>query len=326
MNKNTKLLKALAKMQKDLGKETLKILDDSDDSFKLNSISTGLAGLDHILGNMGIVCGRIYELYGPESSGKTSLALYIIESFQKHNKICAFIDAEHSLDPNYCKKIGIKIDELLISQPDSGEHAFDVIEALINSKEVSLIVVDSVAALTPQGEIDGSISDKKIGLQARLMAKGLRRITANLAKSKCTIIFINQLRSNIVTFMANSEITPGGRALKFYSSVRIEVRRAERIYQGTSIIGHNMKIKIVKNKIAVPFKMTKMKMIYDKGIDKQNDFIATAILKKRIVQKGPFYYYDEKRLAQGKENLIKYLDQNPKITNKIIEDLLNKKA
>ena len=317
--KNKKIMESLKLLKKKLGNENIRLMGEDTEKYSYDTISTGIYGLDEILGNGGIVLGRIYELYGPEASGKTTIALHIIENFQKKNKNCIYIDAEHSVDPDYWLKIGINIDNLLISQPNSGEEAFTIIEHVIKSKKISLIVVDSVAALIPKSEIDGNIEDNNIGLQARLMSKALRKITPLLSKNNCSIIFINQLRANIKMFMAKSEITPGGRALKFYSSVRIEVRRTERIMKKNNVVGSKVIIKIVKNKISVPFKKKIFKLIYGAGIKKDEDFVETAIINKQIEQRGPFYFINNEKVAQGKEALFKYIKNNPKVIKEILE-------
>lgn len=310
------LKKAIASLRAKLGPEAIRLYEENDNEYA--GISTGIIGLDNLLGTKGIVPGRIYELYGPEAGGKTSISLHIIQSFQKLDQMCAFIDVEHSLDPNYAKKIGIDIKNLLIAQPNSGENAFEIIEALIKTNSVNLIVVDSVAALLPQSEIDGSIGDNNIGLQARLMSKGLRRLGGMLASSKCALIFINQLRSNISTFFGSSETTPGGRALKFYSSVRIEVRRTESIYKNNNIIGNKIRIKITKNKMNIPFKQKIFDFIYGTGVDKEKDLIDEAIEKKKIIQKGPYYYINDKLIAQGKAELFEKIKNDRALYEKLI--------
>lgn len=311
---NDKLKKALKNIQSKLGEDSLNFFTTDK---KFQSTSTGIYGLNRILGTNGIVEGKIYEVFGPESGGKTSLCLQIIENFQKENKVCAFVDVENTLDPYYTKKIGIDNGKLILSQPSSGEKAFEVIEALIKTDSIDLIIIDSVAALLPQNEIDGSISDNTIGLQARLMSKGLRKIGGLLAKSKTSIIFINQLRSNINTFFGSSETTPGGRALKFYSSVRIEVRRVESIYKANKCIGNRIRIKIAKNKLNAPFLNKVFDFYFGSGIDIEKDLIDEAIITKKIEQKGPYYYYDKKLIAQGKEELYQKIISNKKILSSL---------
>ena len=316
---NKNLLSVIKKIQKKLGNESIKILTENDNS-TYHGISTGLIGIDNILGTKGLIFGRIYELFGNESSGKTTLALHFIKSFQDNQQVCAYIDAEHSLEPMYCKKLNINTNKLIIAQPNSGENAFLLIEEMLKTNEINLIIVDSVAALTPESEIKQDIADNSIGLQSRLMSKGLRKISSLLANSKCVLIFINQLRANINTFFAtNSEITPGGKALKFYSSVRIELKKFQNIYKSNNVIGTNVKIKIIKNKLNIPYKNKILQLIYGEGFDIDNDLIETLIIKNTIVQKGAYYYFENTKLAQGKDNLIKKIKSDNNLHKQILQ-------
>jgi len=281
---------------------------------------TGSISLDIALGVGGIPRGRIIEVYGPESSGKTTLALHIVAQAQKQGGRAAFIDAEHALDPEYAKRIGVKVDELLISQPDTGEQALDIVETLVKSAVLEVIVVDSVAALTPRAEIEGEMGDQFIGLQARLMSHALRKLTAITAKSKTTIIFINQIRMQIGTY-GNPETTPGGKALKFYSSVRIEIRRTAQIKKGEEIVGNRVKAKVVKNKVAPPFKVAEFDIMYNHGISYESDLINTGIKYDLVKRSGASYAFGEERLGVGLEAAQNYLKDNPTTAKKILAQI-----
>ena len=280
-------------------------------------IPTGSISLDLALGVGGMPRGRIIEIYGPESSGKTTLALHIVASAQKQGGRAAFIDAEHALDPEYAKRIGVKTDELLISQPDNGEEALNIMEQLVRSGSIDVIVVDSVAALTPRAEIEGEMGAQHIGLQARLMSQALRKITAIAAKTKTVIIFINQIRMQVGIMFGNPETTPGGRALKFYSSVRIDIRRTAQIKKGEDIIGSRIKVKVVKNKVAPPFKIAEFDIMYNEGISKEGDLINTGVKTGIIQRSGNSYIFGETKLGTGIDNAKEFLKQNPKIANEI---------
>ena len=280
-------------------------------------IPTGSISLDLALGVGGMPRGRIIEIYGPESSGKTTLALHIVASAQKQGGRAAFIDAEHALDPEYAKRIGVKIDELLISQPDNGEEALNIMEQLVRSGSIDVIVVDSVAALTPRAEIEGEMGAQHIGLQARLMSQALRKITAIAAKTKTVIIFINQIRMQVGIMFGNPETTPGGRALKFYSSVRIDIRRTAQIKKGEEITGSRIKVKVVKNKVAPPFKIAEFDIMYNEGISKEGDLINTGVKTGVIERSGNSYTFGETKLGTGIDNAKEFLKQNPKIANEI---------
>ncbi len=283
----------------------------------VDAIPTGSISLDLALGVGGMPKGRVIELYGPESSGKTTVALHTVAQAQKRGGLAAFVDAEHALDPEYAKRIGVKIDDLLISQPDTGEQALDIVESLVRSAAIDIIVVDSVAALTPKAEIEGEMGQQYMGLQARLMSQALRKLTAIVAKSGTTVVFINQIRMKIGIMFGNPEETPGGKALKFYSSVRIDVRRSAQIKQGEQIIGNRVKAKIVKNKVAPPFKTAEFDIMYNKGISYEGDVINTGIKYGIVSKGGSWLNYGDQQLGQGMEASKKYLEQNPKLAKEI---------
>jgi recombination protein RecA len=295
----------------------------------VNSISTGSISLDIALGIGGIPKGRVIEIYGPESSGKTTLSLHIVAESQKKDGVVAFIDAEHALDPEYARKIGVKVDDLLISQPDTGEQALNIVETMVRSGAVDLIIIDSVAALTPRAEIEGRMEDQQIGLQARLMSHALRKLTAIVAKSGTSVIFINQIRMRIGIMFGNPETTPGGKALKFYSSVRIEVRKAAQLKKGDEVIGVRVKAKVVKNKVAPPFKVAEFDILYDEGISHLGDVIYTGVKYNAIKKAGSWLSFNGKKLGQGVEASREYLRKNPKtaqtIEKKIYQAIKNEK-
>ena len=286
-------------------------------TMNVDVISTGSLSLDIALGVGGVPRGRIIEVFGPESSGKTTLAQHVVAEVQKIGGIAAFIDAEHALDPDYAKKIGIDINKMFISQPDTGEQALEIVETLVRSNGVDLIVVDSVAALTPKAEIEGEMGDHHMGLQARLMSQALRKLAAVIGKTNTTVIFINQTRQKIGVFFGNPETTTGGTALKFYSSVRIEVRRAAQIKKGEVVIGNRVKVKIVKNKVAAPFKTCEFDIMYNEGISVSGDLIDTALTQEVIQKNGNSYLFGEERLGVGRETAKQYLKENPKLMAKI---------
>jgi len=291
---------------------------------EVDAISSGSISLDLALGVGGIPKGRIIEIFGPESSGKTSLALHAIAEIQKRGGFAAFIDAEHALDPDYAKKIGVKIDDLLISQPDNGEQALDILESLVRSGAVDLVVIDSVAALTPQAEIEGEMGDQQIGLQARLMSKALRKITAISAKSATTTIFTNQMRTKIGMMFGNPETTPGGKALKFYSSVRIELRRAAQIKFGEQIIGNRVKAKIVKNKVAPPFRTTEFDIFYNQGISYLADLLNLGLKEEIIKRSGSWLQFGNQQLGQGIDNSAKLLQDSPTLAKELRQAIIDK--
>jgi recombination protein RecA len=288
------------------------------------AIPTGAPSLDIALGIGGVPRGRIIEIYGPESSGKTTLALHIVANAQKVGGTAAFIDAEHALDPSYAKKIGVNLEDLLISQPDNGEQALDIVETLVKSNAVDVIVIDSVAALTPQAEIEGEMGDSHMGRQARLMSQALRKLTAIGAKSNVTIIFINQIRMKIGVVFGNPETTTGGNALKFYASVRIEVRRAAQIKQGEQIVGNRVKVKIVKNKVAPPFQTTEFDIMYNEGISKEGDLVDTGVKYEVVTKTGNSFSFGEVKLGVGREKAKQFLRENPKIYKDIEKSLKEK--
>lgn len=290
----------------------------------VESVPTGSVSLDICLGIGGIPRGRIVEIYGPESSGKTTLTLHIIANAQKAGGVAAFIDAEHALDPEYAKRIGVNVNDLLISQPDNGEQALDIVETLVNSGQVSIIVVDSVAALVPRAEIEGEMGDQHVGRQARLMSQALRKLTAIVAKSNCTVIFINQIRMKIGVMFGNPETTTGGNALKFYSSVRIEVRRAAQIKKGEDIVGNRVKVKIVKNKVAPPFKATEFDIMYNEGISASGDILDTGAKYEVIEKKGNSYTFGEVKLGVGREAAKATLKADAKLMKEISKEIYKK--
>jgi len=283
----------------------------------VEAVSTGCLSLDIALGVGGVPRGRVIEIFGPEASGKTTLAQHIVSEVQKLGGVAAFVDAEHALDPDYARKIGVNVDSLLISQPDSGEQALDIVETLVRSNAIDIIVVDSVAALTPRAEIEGEMGQSHMGLQARLMSQALRKLTSIVSKSHTIVIFINQIRHKIGVMFGNPEVTPGGNALKFYASVRIEVRRAAQIKQADKIIGNRVKAKVVKNKVAAPFQTTEFDIMYNQGISREGDLIDLAVARGIISKAGHSHSYEEEKLGVGRENAKAYLRQNPKLFDKI---------
>ncbi len=282
----------------------------------VDAVSTGCLSLDMALGVGGVPRGRVIEIFGPEASGKTTLAQHVVAEVQKLGGTAAFVDAEHALDPDYARKIGVKVDDLLISQPDSGEQALDIVETLVRSNAIDVVVIDSVAALTPRAEIEGEMGDHHLGLQARLMSQALRKLTAIVSKSHTCVIFINQIRHKIGIMFGNPEVTPGGNALKFYASVRIEVRRAAQIKQGDRIIGNRVKAKVVKNKVAAPFQTTEFDIMYNQGISREGDLLDVAVARGVIAKSGNSYSYEEEKLGVGRENAKAYLREHPKLYDK----------
>ncbi|WP_304340005.1 recombinase RecA [Metaclostridioides mangenotii] len=310
------LNEALGKIEKDFGKGSVMKLGEAT-SMSIDVISTGALGLDIAVGIGGLPRGRIVEIYGPESSGKTTVALHCVAEAQRAGGIAAFIDAEHALDPVYAKALGVDVDNLIISQPDTGEQALEIAEALIRSGAIDIIVVDSVAALVPKAEIDGDMGDSHVGLQARLMSQALRKLTGSIKKSNCVAIFINQLREKVGIMFGNPETTTGGRALKFYSSVRLDVRRIDSIKQGDKIVGNRTRVKVVKNKVAPPFKQSEFDIMYGEGISKSGDLLDIAANVDIVKKSGSWYNYEDTKLGQGRENVKKFLEDNPDITEEI---------
>jgi recombination protein RecA len=303
---------ALRKIEKQFGKGSVMMLGESA-HMQIETIPSGSLALDIAMGVGGFPKGRIIEVYGPESSGKTTVALHAIAEVQKAGGQAAFIDAEHALDPVYASKLGINIDQLLLSQPDTGEQALEIADALVNSGAVDIIVIDSVAALVPKAEIEGDMGDSHVGLQARLMSQALRKLSGAINKSKVIAIFINQLREKVGVMFGNPEVTPGGRALKFYSSVRLEVRRVESIKQGNDLVGNRTRIKVVKNKVAPPFKQAEIDIMYGEGISREGSIIDIGTEMDIVEKSGAWYSYQGERLGQGRENAKQYLKDNPKI-------------
>lgn len=313
---------AMGQIEKQFGKGSIMKLGD-DAHLNVESIPTGCLDLDIALGIGGIPRGRIIEVYGPESSGKTTVALHMIAEAQKLGGIAAFIDAEHALDPQYAKKIGVDIDNLIVSQPDTGEQALEITEALVRSNAVDIVVVDSVAALVPRAEIEGEMGDSHIGLQARLMSQALRKLTASISKSHCAVVFINQLREKVGVMFGSPEVTPGGRALKFYSSVRLDVRKTDTIKNGDEFMGNRTRIKVTKNKVAPPFRQAEFDIMYNGGISREGNIIDVGVKESIVGKSGAWFYYGETRLGQGRENAKNYLKENPELAflleNKIRE-------
>ena len=307
---------ALGQIEKQFGKGSVMKLGDYT-AMNVEAIPTGALSLDIALGIGGIPRGRIIEVFGPESSGKTTLALHLIAEAQKMGGEAAFIDAEHALDPVYAKHLGVNIDELIVSQPDTGEQALEIAEALVRSGALDIIVVDSVAALVPKAEIDGDMGDSHVGLQARLMSQALRKLAGVINKSKCVIVFINQLREKVGVMFGNPETTPGGRALKFYSSVRLDIRRVESLKQDGEVIGNRTRVKVVKNKVAPPFREAEFDIIYGKGISKEGNILDAAVNLDIVEKSGSWFSYNGDRIGQGRENVKDYLAKNPKIAEEI---------
>ena len=316
VKKDEALEEALKLIKKQYGQGAIMKLGDRV-SVKVDAISSGSLLLDAALGIGGYPKGRVIEIYGPESSGKTTVALHAIASAQKKGGRAAFIDAEHAIDPEYAKRLGVNVDELILSQPDSGEQAMEIVEILIKSQSVDLVVVDSVAALVPQAELDGEMSDAQVGAQARLMSKALRKITGLLNKSECSIIFINQLREKVGIMFGNPETTPGGRALKFYSTIRLDVRKGEAIKNGSDIVGNVVNVKVVKNKVASPFKTASVDLIYGLGINHEGEVLDLASNNEVVKKSGAWYDYNGERIGQGREAAKKYLMENPTVLEEI---------
>ena len=314
--KQEALHNVLSKIEKQYGEGSVMILGD-DVKLDIDAIPTGSLALDIALGIGGIPKGRIIEIYGPESSGKTTLALHMLAEAQKMDGTGAFIDAEHALDPGYAKNLGVDVENLIISQPDTGEQALEITEALVRSNAVDLIIIDSVAALVPKAEIDGDMGAAQIGLQARLMSQALRKLTGAINKSKCTVVFINQLREKVGIMFGNPETTTGGRALKFYSSVRLDIRKSENIKKGNEIIGNRVRVKVVKNKIAPPFRQAEFDIMYGKGISSVGNILDVAAEADIVKKAGAWYSYGEERLGQGRENAKDFLEENPDILKEI---------
>ncbi len=308
---------ALAQIEKQFGKGSVMKLGDQGANMNIETVPTGSLSLDVALGLGGIPKGRVVEIYGPESGGKTTVALHMVAEVQKRGGIAGFIDAEHALDPVYAKKIGVDIDNLYISQPDNGEQALEITETMVRSGAVDIIIVDSVAALVPKAEIEGDMGDSHVGLQARLMSQALRKLTGIISKSNCTVVFINQLREKVGVMFGNPETTTGGRALKFYSSIRLEVRRGEAIKQNGEVVGNRTKIKVVKNKIAPPFKEAEFDIMFGQGISREGDILDLAANNNIVNKSGAWYAYNGNKIGQGRENAKQYLREHPDIMDEV---------
>ena len=317
MDKQKALESALAQIERNFGKGSIMKLGANDPAMDIEATSTGSLGLDIALGIGGLPKGRIIEIYGPESSGKTTLALHTVAEEQKKGGICAFVDAEHALDPVYARKLGVDVDELLISQPDAGEQALEITDTLVRSGAVSLVVVDSVAALTPRAELEGDMGDAQVGLQARLMSQAMRKLTGSISRSKCMVIFINQIRMKIGVMFGSPETTTGGNALKFYASVRLDIRRIGAIKDRDEIVGNATRVKVVKNKVAPPFKQVEFDIMYGEGISKTGELIDLGVKAGVVEKSGSWFSYGDERIGQGRENAKQFLKDNPDIALQI---------
>ena len=315
-NKEKALQAALGQIERQFGKGTVMRMGDRE-QVSVPAISTGSLGLDVALGVGGLPRGRVVEIYGPESSGKTTLTLQVIAEAQRAGGTCAFIDAEHALDPIYAEKLGVNVDDLIISQPDTGEQALEVSDMLVRSGAVDVLVVDSVAALTPKAEIEGEMGDHHVGLQARLMSQALRKITGNIKNANCLVIFINQIRMKIGVMFGNPETTTGGNALKFYASVRLDIRRIGSVKEGEEVIGSETRVKVVKNKVAPPFKQTEFQILYGQGINRLGEVIDSGVKLGMVDKAGAWYSYNGDKIGQGKNNVVKFLQENPDIAEEL---------
>jgi recombination protein RecA len=316
-NKSKALAAALSQIEKQFGKGSIMRMGDTDVSRDIQVVSTGSLGLDLALGVGGLPRGRVVEIYGPESSGKTTLTLQVVAEMQKLGGVAAFIDAEHALDPQYAQKLGVNVSDLLISQPDTGEQALEICDMLVRSGSVDVVVVDSVAALTPKAEIEGEMGDSHMGLQARLMSQALRKLTANIKRTNTLVIFINQIRMKIGVMFGNPETTTGGNALKFYSSVRLDIRRTGAIKKGDEVIGSETRVKVVKNKVAPPFKQAEFDILYGEGISREGEIIEMGTNMKLVEKSGAWYSYKGDKIGQGKDNAREYLKEHPEIAKEI---------
>ena len=319
-NKRKALASALGQIEKQFGKgAVMRMGDRTDDA--IETVSTGSLGLDIALGVGGLPRGRVVEIYGPESSGKTTLTLQVIANCQKNGGTAAFVDAEHALDPTYAAKLGVNVDDLLVSQPDTGEQALEIADMLVRSGAVDVVVVDSVAALTPKAEIEGEMGDSHVGLHARLMSQALRKLTANIKKSNCLVVFINQIRMKIGVMFGSPETTTGGNALKFYASVRLDIRRIGAVKKGEEVIGSETRVKVVKNKVAPPFRQAEFEILYGEGTSREGEIIELGVAQNLIDKSGAWYSYKGDRIGQGKENVRQFLRDNPAIANEIDAEL-----
>ena len=316
-NKAKALKAALGQIEKQFGKNTIMHLGDDSAIMDVDVVSTGSLGLDIALGIGGLPKGRIVEIYGPESSGKTTMTLQAIAECQKQGGVCAFIDAEHALDPVYARKLGVNTDDLLLSQPDNGEQALEITDMLVRSGAVDMIVIDSVAALTPRAEIEGEMGDSHMGLQARLMSQALRKITGNAKRSNCMVIFINQIRMKIGVMFGSPETTTGGNALKFYASIRLDIRRIGQVKEGDEIVGSETRVKVVKNKMAPPFREALFQILYGKGVNQLGELVDLAVAQELVQKAGAWYSYQGNKIGQGKNNVIRHLEENPQIAQEL---------
>jgi len=317
MDKNKALDAALTQIERSFGKGSIMRLGQSESAVDIDAVSTGSLGLDLALGVGGLPRGRVVEIYGPESSGKTTLALHVVAEAQKSGGGCAFIDAEHALDPVYAKKLGVNLDELLISQPDAGEQALEIADTLVRSGAIDVLVIDSVAALTPRAELEGEMGDHHVGLQARLMSQALRKLTASVSRSNTLIIFINQIRMKIGVMFGNPETTTGGNALKFYASVRLDIRRIGQIKNHDEVVGNQTRVKVVKNKVAPPFKKVEFDIMYGEGISKTGELLDLGVTASIVEKSGSWFSYNSERIGQGRENARKFLIENPEVAEEI---------
>jgi len=308
---------ALAQIERQFGKGSIMRLGADNPVAEIEAISTGSLGLDIALGIGGLPRGRIIEVYGPESSGKTTLTLHVVAEEQKNGGVCAFVDAEHALDPSYAKKLGVNLNELLISQPDTGEQALEIVDTLVRSGAVSLVVVDSVAALIPKSELEGDMGDSSVGVQARLMSQAMRKLTGSISRSKCMVVFINQLRMKIGVMFGSPETTTGGNALKFYSSVRLDIRRIGSVKDRDEVVGNQTKVKVVKNKVAPPFKVVEFDIMYGEGISKRGELLDLGVLAGVVNKSGSWFSYGDERIGQGRENSKQFLKDNPSMALEI---------
>lgn len=323
-NRQKALDAALGQIERQFGKGSVMRLGDAQTGQGIESVSTGSLGLDIALGIGGLPRGRVVEIYGPESSGKTTLTLSVIAQAQKAGGTCAFIDAEHALDPSYAERLGVRVDDLLVSQPDTGEQALEIADMLVRSAAVDVIVVDSVAALTPKAEIEGEMGDHHVGLQARLMSQALRKLTANIKRSNTMVVFINQIRMKIGVMFGNPETTTGGNALKFYSSVRLDIRRIGAVKKGEEILGNQTRVKVVKNKVAPPFQKCEFDILYNEGISKEGELIDMGVEHKLVEKSGAWYSYNGERIGQGRDNVREFLREHPDTASEI-ENLVRQK-
>jgi recombination protein RecA len=316
-DKQKALDSALAQIERQFGKGSIMKLGAGNPAMEIEATSTGSLGLDVALGIGGLPKGRIIEIYGPESSGKTTLTLHVVAEEQKKGGVCAFVDAEHALDPQYARKLGVNLDELLISQPDTGEQALEIVDTLVRSGAVSLVVIDSVAALTPKAEIEGDMGDATVGAQARLMSQAMRKLTASISRSNCMVIFINQIRMKIGVMFGNPETTTGGNALKFYASVRLDIRRVGAIKDRDEVVGNTTRVKVVKNKVAPPFKQVEFDIMYGEGISKTGELVDLGVKAGVVEKSGAWYSFNDERIGQGRENAKQFLKDNPDVALQI---------